>query len=61
MRKTTVWAAFIVACGSIGLAQGGAQAPADGGGRGRGGEGRTVILEQAPKDHTIAIPSSIRS
>src|SRR5262245_36160630 len=35
----------------------GAQAPADGGGRGRGGaEGRTVILEQAPKDHSIAIP-----
>ena len=28
MRKTAVWAAFIVACGSIGLAQGGAQAPA---------------------------------
>ena len=36
MRKTAVWAAFIVACGSIGLAQGGAQAPAGGGGRGRG-------------------------
>ena len=27
-----------------------------GGGRGPGGEGRTVILEQAPKDHSIAIP-----
>ena len=26
------------------------------GGRGPGGEGRTVILEQAPKDHSIAIP-----
>ena len=25
-------------------------------GRGQGGEGRTVILEQAPKDHSIAIP-----
>ena len=56
MRKMAVWAALIVACGSIGLAQGGAQAPAGGGGRGPGGEGRTVILEQAPKDHSIAIP-----
>jgi len=46
MRKTTIWAAFIVVCGSIGLAQG----------RGQGGEGRAVILEQAPKDHSIAIP-----
>jgi mannose-6-phosphate isomerase-like protein (cupin superfamily) len=54
MRKTAIWAAFIVACGSIGLAQGGAQAPAGGGGR--GGGSRTVILEQAPKDHSIAIP-----
>ena len=56
MRNMAVWAAFIVACGSIGLAQGGAQAPAGGGGRGPGAEGRTVILEQAPKDHSIAIP-----
>jgi mannose-6-phosphate isomerase-like protein (cupin superfamily) len=56
MRKMAVWAALIVACGSIGLAQGGAQAPAGAEGRGRGGEGRTVILEQAPKDHSIAIP-----
>jgi mannose-6-phosphate isomerase-like protein (cupin superfamily) len=55
MRKTALWAVFIVVCGSAGLAQGGAQAPAGGGGRG-GGEGRTVILEQAPKDHSIAIP-----
>jgi mannose-6-phosphate isomerase-like protein (cupin superfamily) len=46
MRKMTIWAAFIVICGSIGLAQG----------RGQGGEGRTVILEQAPRDHSIAIP-----
>ena len=46
MRKMTIWAAFIVICGSIGLAQG----------RGQGGEGRAVILEQAPKDHSIAIP-----
>jgi mannose-6-phosphate isomerase-like protein (cupin superfamily) len=45
MRKMAIWAAFIVACGSIGRAQ--VQAPA---------EGRTVILEQAPKDHSIAIP-----
>jgi mannose-6-phosphate isomerase-like protein (cupin superfamily) len=55
MRERAIWAAFVVVCGSIGLAQGGAQAPAGGGG-GRGGEGRTVILEQAPKDHSIAIP-----
>jgi mannose-6-phosphate isomerase-like protein (cupin superfamily) len=61
MRKIAVWAAFIVAFGWIGLARGGAeqardaQAPAGGGGR-QGGEGRTVILEQAPKDHSIAIP-----
>ena len=46
MRKKTIWAAFIVICGSIGLAQG----------RGQGGEGRAVILEQAPRDHSIAIP-----
>jgi len=52
MRTTALWAAVIVSCGSIGLAQ----APAGGGGRGRGGEGRTVILEQAPRDHSIAIP-----
>jgi gentisate 1,2-dioxygenase len=45
-----VRAAFIVVCGAIGLAQGA------GGGRGQGGEGRTVVLEQAPKDHSIAIP-----
>ena len=58
MRKMAVWAALIAACGTIGLAQGGAQAPAGGGGGGRGpgAEGRTVILEQAPKDHSIAIP-----
>jgi mannose-6-phosphate isomerase-like protein (cupin superfamily) len=56
MRKTVIWAVLIGVCGSIGFAQGGAQAPAGGGGRGPGGEGRTVILEQAPKDHSIAIP-----
>jgi len=56
MRKMAVWAALIAACGTIGLAQGGAPAPAGGGGRGPGAEGRTVILEQAPKDHSIAIP-----
>jgi mannose-6-phosphate isomerase-like protein (cupin superfamily) len=70
MRKIAIWAAFIVVCGSLALAQGGAQtgapgarssragveAPADAAGRGRGGEGRTVILEQAPKDHSISIP-----
>ena len=52
MRKAAFWVALIVVGGSIGLAQGGGQAPA--GGRGRGGG--TVILEQAPKDHSIAIP-----
>jgi mannose-6-phosphate isomerase-like protein (cupin superfamily) len=41
MRKTAVWAALVVACGSVALAQ-------------RGGQ--TVILEQAPKDHSISIP-----
>src|SRR5688572_29517512 len=56
MRKIAVWAALIVGCGSIGLAQGGGQAPPAGGGRGQGAEGRTVILEQAPKDHSIAMP-----
>jgi mannose-6-phosphate isomerase-like protein (cupin superfamily) len=60
MRTLAVWAALIVGCGAIGLAQGGApQAPgaqAPPGGGGRGGEGRTVILEQAPKDRSIAIP-----
>jgi mannose-6-phosphate isomerase-like protein (cupin superfamily) len=54
MRKMPVLAALIVGCGSIGLAQGGAQAPPAGGRQ--GGEGRTVILEQAPKDRSIAIP-----
>jgi mannose-6-phosphate isomerase-like protein (cupin superfamily) len=44
MRQTAILAALIVGCSSFGLAQG------------RGGEGRTVILEQAPKDHSIAIP-----
>jgi mannose-6-phosphate isomerase-like protein (cupin superfamily) len=54
MRKAAIWATFIVVCGSIGLAQSGGQAPPGGGGR-QGGESRTVILEQAPKDHSIAI------
>jgi len=48
MKKSAMWAVLIVAGGSIGLAQGGAQAP--------GGGAGTVILEQAPKDHSIAIP-----
>jgi len=56
MRKTVIWAALVVFQGSIAFAQEGAAAPAAGGGRGRGGEGRTVILEQAPKDHAIPIP-----
>jgi mannose-6-phosphate isomerase-like protein (cupin superfamily) len=55
MRKVAVWAVLIVGGGTMGLAQDGAQAPAAGG-RGQGAEGRTVILEQAPKDHSIAIP-----
>src|SRR5262245_60789371 len=54
MRKIVVWAALIVGGGTMGLAQDGAQAPAAGGRA--GGEGRTVILEQAPKDHSISIP-----
>jgi len=54
MRKTAIRAAFIVVCGAVAFAQGGGQAPA-GRGRGQGAE-RTVILEQAPKDHSIAIP-----
>jgi len=56
MRNMAVWAALIAGGGSIMLAQDGAQAPAGGGGRGPAAEGRTVILEQAPKDHSIAIP-----
>jgi mannose-6-phosphate isomerase-like protein (cupin superfamily) len=67
MRKMAICAAFSLVCVAIGppsplamarrgLAQGGAQAPPGGGGRGPGGEGRTVILEQAPKDHSISIP-----
>jgi len=57
MRERAIWAAVIVVSGSIALAQGGGQAGAPaGGGRGQGGEGRTVILEQAPQDHSIAIP-----
>jgi mannose-6-phosphate isomerase-like protein (cupin superfamily) len=52
MQKTAIWAVGIVVCGSIGLAQGAGQAPAGGG----GGAAGTVILEQAPKDHSIAIP-----
>ena len=54
MRKAAIWVTFIVVCGSIGLAQSGGQTPPAGGGR-QGGESRTVILEQAPKDHSIAI------
>jgi hypothetical protein len=33
MRRTECWAVCVVVCGSIGLAQGGSQAPARGGGR----------------------------
>jgi mannose-6-phosphate isomerase-like protein (cupin superfamily) len=69
MRNTAILAAFVAVCGSIGLAQSGAQTASPGpggsragaetqgeaGGRGRGGA-RTVILEQAPKDRSIAIP-----
>jgi len=54
MRNIAVWAALVAVGSSIGFAQGGGQAPAGGGGR--GGAGRTVILEQAPKDRSIAIP-----
>jgi mannose-6-phosphate isomerase-like protein (cupin superfamily) len=56
MRNTTIGVVLIVVCGAIALAQGDAQTPAGAGRTGQGGEGRTVILEQAPKDHSIAIP-----
>ena len=54
MRKLAIWAISVTAWGSMAIAQGGAQAPAGGGGR-QGGGGVTV-LEQAPKDRSIAIP-----
>jgi mannose-6-phosphate isomerase-like protein (cupin superfamily) len=57
MWQTAIRAALIVVCGSIGFAQERAGAPADVAGRGRGGA-RTVILEQAPKDRSIAIPKN---
>ncbi|HEY7187822.1 MAG TPA: hypothetical protein VH436_14800 [Vicinamibacterales bacterium] len=59
MRIIAICAAFVVIVGPIGLTQGGGQASGQALGqtpRGRGGEGRTVILEQAPKDHSISIP-----
>ena len=59
MRKTVIWAALIAAHAAVAFAQEGAAAPAGGVGRGRGGEGRTVILEQAPKDHAVPIPKEI--
>jgi len=55
MRMMAFWSVLIGVYGAIGLAQAGPQAPAGGGGRGRG-EGRTGIVEQAPKDHGIPIP-----
>ena len=52
MRKVAFWAALIAVGGAIGFEQSSqAQAPA-GGGRGGG----AVVLEQAPKDHSIPIP-----
>jgi hypothetical protein len=33
MREMPIWAGFVVVCGSIGLAQGGVQAAAGGGGQ----------------------------
>src|SRR5687767_10906447 len=48
MRNTANWMALIVAGGAIGFAPVWGQAPPGG--------GATVVLEQAPKDHSIAIP-----
>jgi len=50
MRKPVFTCVAIAAlCGGVVIAQGGQ-------GRGRGGDGGTTILEQAPKDHAIPIP-----
>src|SRR5436190_142174 len=53
--RTKILAMFSVIglCGAVALAQGGGGRP--GGGR-AGGEGGATILEQAPTDHSIAIP-----
>ena len=48
MRQTAIWMALLVTGGAIGLAPVRGQAPPGG--------GATVVLEQAPKDHSIAIP-----
>ena len=59
MRKLTlgiigvIGLGVIFAVGQHSLAQ---TAQGQGGQRGRGGEGQTVILEQAPSDHSVAIP-----
>src|SRR3954463_7548138 len=51
MRKPVFTCVTIAAlCGGVVIAQGGGQ------GRGRGGDGGTTILEQAPKDHALPIP-----
>src|SRR6266849_1743939 len=53
MRTSTVVAIGIVSlCAAVAFGQGGQQ-----GGGGRGGEAQTVILEHAPTDHAIPIPT----
>src|SRR5687768_6708519 len=63
MRKTSMWAAVTVVCAlqapplpAATARQAPPVATAPQGPARGGGEGRTVILEQAPKDHSIAIP-----
>jgi mannose-6-phosphate isomerase-like protein (cupin superfamily) len=62
MRKTAIWLALATVCSALAIAQdesGGRQgrggAPSQGGRGGREGGAGTVILEQAPKDHSIAM------
>ena len=55
--RTKILAMFSVIglCGAVALAQGGGGR--QGGGRAGGEGGGTTILEQAPTDHSIAIPN----
>ena len=54
----TEWAPSLFAMAAGAQERSGAQVPPSAGGRGAGGESRTVIIEQAPKDRSIAIPKS---
>lgn len=56
MRATIVTVAVIGIFGAAALAQQAQQA--QGGRGGRSGEGQTVILEQAPTDHSVPIPKA---